>query len=322
MKEIKNSQQLNSHIINSFAKDNIYFGEDNNGKYIVAKNIEPITIKNSQKSQNIPKNTLFKIYQNNPRINFTKDLKGTKPIKFENSEISEHIKLPEKEEVFLDSLIKEINDNIRNCKHLVQQMETAAIANDEVNFKKYQSELKKEFHKLHHNATVYAANRNPENLYSTAIDITNVNNEILKFDTAIRQEIVTKDNISKIEKEIRENPYAIHLKAMMDMKENLGNDEILGTISNVNGVVAKSGYGDKTRQAMYSADKSQKDPAIDILSSGSKPPIDDTIGNTSVDVEALLDEPLQQVDYGKFLNNIYNAPDDDRLPGEKEKTLI
>lgn len=320
MKQINNPSELRKHILNCVAKENVSIGNDAKGNFIQVSNIETFSLNDLKGKKDIGKGKQFKIYEKGS-IGFANGKEKLKTIKSENSEISEQIKLPEKENVMIETLISDINENIRQCKMYIQQMDTAALANNETAFKDAQSKLKKEVHSLDANAMQLAVHNKESNLYVASMTLVHVNNLITEFERELQKNIIIQEHQQKHTNSLRENPYALHLKAMMEIKENLGNDELRGTIGNVNGIVQKTGFGNQTKVAMDSANRHQQEEgATAVRDDVTGPKYDTTYEN--VDVDDILengDTNFSPSFYGVAINE---QDSDDRLPNREERTLF
>jgi hypothetical protein len=248
-----------------------------------------------------------------------KDVEAIK--KFVSTEISEQIKLPEKENVMIETLISDINENIRQCKMYVQDMDAASLANNETAFKDAQAKLKKEIHSLDANTMELATQNKEENIYAVSVALININNFIVEFEKETKRDMTMQEYQQTKKTEVRENAYALHLKAMMEIKENLGNDELRGTIGNVNGIVQTTGFGHQTKLAMDTSYKHQNEEGVTAVRDDVAGPSNDTTYE-SVDVDDILtngETNFSPSFYGAAINEQDN---DDRLPNREERTLF
>lgn len=291
MKQINKPAELEKHILECAAKEKVYAGNDSYGNFIQVVNLEPFILSDKKGQKKVGKEKSFKVYEKGNRISFANGQERLKTIKSENSEISEHIKLPEKEKVVTETLIADINQSIQTCQFYIRQMDLSAVVNDSEAFKAAQSKLRKEIDKLDEKTMQLAASKSEGNLYASTIVLINISNARVEFEKALQRDMTIQEynkNLSR-HPDIRENPYALHLKAMMEIKENLGNDELRGTIGNVNGVVQKSGFGQETRNAMDTANKNQQEAgATAVRDDVQGPKNDTTYEEENVDIDDIL----------------------------------
>jgi hypothetical protein len=322
MREINSTAELKKHIFESAMKDHVQAGTDEKGKFVLVRNFEDIALADANNKKNIGKGISFKVYQQGGKIAFPNGKEKLTSIKSENTEITEHIKLPEKDTVTRETLIKEINDSVRTCRLYMEQMNEANRTQDVAGYRGAKERLKSEVDKLDNRMLQLAAREKEENLYGAVLAITAINTARVEFDAALRQEMTLQHQKGQKEAEVRENPYAKHLKAMMEIKENLGNDELMGTLANVNGVVQKSGYGNETRANMASANAHQHEEGATAVRDGVSGPKHDTTYE-SLDVDDLLENGETN-----FSPNFYGAAsreedlDERNDREEKERTLF
>jgi hypothetical protein len=134
MKEIRagDNKAMSSHIVDCATKSTVYAGKDAQGPFLMVTNAEPVSIVSNtkdgkRKSTTIAAGEGIKVYEKTKSIAMGKPTKDMTIIKPENLEISEQIKLPEKENqnIARETLIKEINNLIRSCQSYVEQMDVA-----------------------------------------------------------------------------------------------------------------------------------------------------------------------------------------------------
>ena len=180
-----------------------------------------------------------------------------------------------------------------------------------------QEHLLNGFDKLDEKTMQLAASKSEGNLYASTIALINISNARVEFEKALQRDMTIQEynkNLSR-HPDIRENPYALHLKAMMEIKENLGNDELRGTISNVNGVVQKSGFGQETRNAMDTANKNQQEAGATAVRDDVQGPKNDTTFEEDID-DILNNGPTN------FSPAFYGAAIEEQEQDEIERTLI
>jgi hypothetical protein len=322
MKEINSTAELKKHIFESAMRDNVQAGTDDKGKFVLVRNTDDIALLDANNRRNIGKGIAFKVYQKGGKIAFPNGKEKLTNIKSENTEITEHIKLPEKENVSRETLIKEINDSVRTCRLYMEQMNEANRTNDVASYRGAKERLQREVNKLDEKMVQLAAREKEENLYGAVLAMTAINTARVEFEHALRQEMTLKHERDSKNAEIRENPYAKHLKAMMEIKENLGNDELMGTLANVNGLVQKSGYGNETRANMSAANSHQHEEGASAVRDGVSGPKHDTTYE-SLDVDDILENGETNFSPNFYTSAGKEADLDERNEREeKERTLF
>lgn len=312
MREIRSTAELKKHVFESAIRDNVQFGKDEKGAFVLVRNFDDITLKDAKNTKEIKKGLSFKVYNKEGKIAFPNGKEKLQNIKSENTEITEHMRIPEKENVTREMIMKEIDDIIRSCDIYKTQMDNARNMGDIASYRGAKERLQRAVDKLDEKTVILAAKEKDDNLCCAVLAINAINFARLEFERALRQDMDLQMQRNTRENETRENPYAKHIKAMMEIKENLGAAEIDGLVRIISDV-QKSGYGQETKKNIEVANAHQYgDDGVSRLKSGESGIKGDTTYE-KVDVNDILENGPSGIDYGKALNAANEIEQEDKV---------
>ena len=267
--------------------------------------------KSIQTDKNINKNDGEKVYDNETLYFSKSQFLNNRMPKTDDKYLQELERIPEQELDHEQVLLKEIHDSIIKCEVYLGEMREASIKRDTVAFNKSKTNLQKEHDNLKALETELVKTDTRMELFEKIVAINTINEISHEIDKQIDELSIT--NIKKLPtkeingQELKSDYYALHVKAMLDMKENLSMDELIGTVGNASTIHTTSEKykpetmdATKFSQGIRSIDGSVSD-AMDGHYEEYRPETGDSVANSvpekEVNADDILDAPLPPPHY-------------------------
>ena len=309
MDKIYTNKDFKKKMVESALNGEVKESHDQNGKYFEITNLNDFEYESNGVKRDIYAGAKFRVYNKTEKISL---LRGEKT---DNKEIEEFIKLPEKDQIPTETLIKEIQQKIRECKDYASEMQVALAENRYNDAREARAKLENGIHKLDELKVQVIARQYEMQPYEAIKTVMEIEATHLLLDRINQIELnkLNDQQIKSIQKHL--DSYTFMVKSLTDNKENLSEQEL----KDLGSQTANAPVNKTTMDAISHSLNKQDETGFKSIVNDYEKPIGDTVADTTID------DVLNSSDNGGYpltSESVRSAIEEDDREAEKERTLF